>query len=110
MLDEHGREVPDPMPVAIPVQFQVPESLEDRIKRIIHSQLSVEADAAGFETFEEADDFDVGDDYDPRSPHELDLDQEMAELPTKSVEKPVDKPVDKDESSPPNTNKGPPST
>lgn len=34
------------------------------------------AEEAHMETFEEADDFEVGDDYDPQSPYELDEDQQ----------------------------------
>lgn len=101
MLNERGHEVPDPEPVAVPVRFQAPESLEDRIKRIIRADLSARAQAQGFETFEEADDFEVGDDYDPRSPHELDSVQEDAPLPEKLSTKPVEKPVDDKGTTPP---------
>lgn len=94
-FDQAGREIPDQTPVDIPVGFERPESLHDQIKRLIRTELSAQADAAGLETFEEADDFDVGDDDDPRSPHELDDDQERAPLPEKLSPKPVDKPVEK---------------
>lgn len=107
--DEQGRELPDPTPVEIPVGFSRPESLQDQIKRLIRTELSMDAQAGGFESFEEADDFDVGDDFDPSSPHELDDAQEAApleKLSTEPVEKPVEKPVD----SPPTPNKGPPNT
>lgn len=37
-------------------------------------RLAAEAAAAGYESFEEADDFEVGDDFDPSSPYETDFD------------------------------------
>lgn len=80
-IDEQGREILDNTPVAMPAGFERPESIHDKIKRMIRSErLAQEAQQAGFETPEEADDFDIGDDYDPRSPYELDFDQEQREL------------------------------
>lgn len=72
-----GREVLDDTPVAIPVRFRRTDNLTERVKEIIRTQASIAAQSAGFETFEEADDFYVGDDYDPRSPHELSQEQEL---------------------------------
>lgn len=70
-LDEKGHEIPDSTPMALPVGFKRPESLQDQIRRLIRSErLAMEASSLGRETFEEADDFDVGDDYDPTSPYE----------------------------------------
>lgn len=106
-LNERGEEVPDDTPVALPVGFKAPESLQDQIRRLIHTELSNQAQDAGMETFEEADDFEVGDDYDPHSPYELDENQEVEPTPSKRpppdkpleqtapVEKTVDKPVEK---------------
>lgn len=63
--------VPDPVPVAPPVGYERPPSMIDTVRNMIRSeQLRREVEAAGFETFQEADDFDVGDDYDPSSPYE----------------------------------------
>lgn len=70
-LDEHGNEVPDPTPVAIPAGFKVPETLQEQIKRLIRTSLSAAADEQGMETFEESEDFDIDDDmFDPSSPYE----------------------------------------
>lgn len=70
-LDEHGRELPDPTPIAPPVGFRRQPSLAEQIRAMVRSErLRQEAEAQGFETFEEADDFEVGDDYDPTSPYE----------------------------------------
>jgi len=70
-LDPKGREIVDPVPVAPPIGYIKQESLHEQIARMVRSErLRQEAEAAGFETFEEADDFDVGDDYDPSSTFE----------------------------------------
>lgn len=70
-LTEDGQEILDPTPVAPPVGFVRQPSLAEQIRQMVRSEkLALEAEAAGFETFEEADDFNVGDDYDPRSPFE----------------------------------------
>lgn len=41
---------------------------------VVSEKLRMEALAAGQETFEEADDFDVDDDFDPTSPYEVNFD------------------------------------
>jgi len=66
-------EQPDPRPLAVPVGFHRPPSLADTVGRLVRSQLlAQEAARQGFETPEEADDFEVGDDYEPLSPYEND--------------------------------------
>lgn len=77
-LNERGHEELDPTPVARAIAFNAPPTLADQIKRLVQYELSRQAASEGQETFEEADDFDVGDDYDPRSPWELQADQEEA--------------------------------
>lgn len=70
-MDEHGNEIPDPTPIAIPAGFKVPESLSDQIRRIIQTSVSEQAQEQGMETFEESEDFDIDDDmFDPSSPYE----------------------------------------
>lgn len=71
-LDEKGWEIPDQTPVAIPVRIQRYE--RDHIREIIRQELSRQAEDDGFETWEDADDFDVGDDFDPYSPYEEEFD------------------------------------
>lgn len=74
-LTTDGREIPDPTPLAPSVGFIQQPSMIDNIRNMIRSErLRQEAEAAGYETPEEADDFDVGDDYDPTSPYEHDFD------------------------------------
>lgn len=87
--DEHGREIPDPTPMQPPIGYNRQPSLAEQMRAMILSeQLAQEARAAGHETFEEADDFDVGDDFDAErhSPYEANFDpmtpQERAALST----------------------------
>lgn len=69
--NERGEEIPDPTPIEVPVDFRAPPSLVDEIKRYVRAELSARADAAGEETFEEADDFWVDDDEHLSSEYEL---------------------------------------
>lgn len=59
MLDERGREVLNPAPVANHVEQGESDSLQNRIRRILHRELGRFAQAQGHETFEEANDLDV---------------------------------------------------
>lgn len=72
-----GREYPDPTPVARPVNWQAPPTIQDQIRRFVREEYSRYAADQGQETFDDADDFDVGDDPPDRtSDHELDADVE----------------------------------
>lgn len=76
-LNDKGQEVLDSKPMAIPVHLKRPETLAEQIRRMVRSEaLSSAAARAGAETFEEAEDFDVDDDFDPSSPWEIDFDPE----------------------------------
>lgn len=93
-FDSRGWEIPDQTPVARPVGWTAPESLTEQIRRLVRGELSRQAVEAGHESFEEADDFEVGDDFDPQSPWELTADQEGAparppEAPTRPASAPV---------------------
>lgn len=71
ILNEKGQEVLDPIPLAPPVNYQKPFDMFAHIQDMIRGEhVRLKALEAGAETFEEADDFEVGDDYDPTSPHE----------------------------------------
>lgn len=71
-LDEKGREKVDGVPLAPPIGYRKEVSQTERIRNMIRSEhLRMAAELAGKETFEEADDFDVGDDLDPSSPYEV---------------------------------------
>lgn len=81
IVNEKGQEVPDPTPMAPPVGYVKQQSLAEQIREMVRSEkLRMEVEAQGLETFEEADDFDVGDDYDPLSPYENDFDPPISEL------------------------------
>lgn len=60
-LVNYSYEKPDPVPVAPPIGYQPTPPIEELIQQMITSHLlRAEAEAAGMETFEEADDFEVG--------------------------------------------------
>lgn len=72
-LDEYGREVLDPTPLDIPIGFERPLTLEQQIQRLMRIEYQKVAqlrDMEGYETPEEADDFDVDDDFDISTPYE----------------------------------------
>lgn len=69
-LDEFGHEIPDPKPVAIPAGFKRPETLAEQVQRLVRTSISRQAAEQGFETFEESEDFDVDDEFDPSTPYE----------------------------------------
>lgn len=69
--DENGHEIPDPIPLAPPVDYVKLPSLYDQVRQMVRSeQLRMAAELQGAETFEDADDFDVDDDFDPRTRYE----------------------------------------
>lgn len=59
-----GAEILDTTPIEVPLHYRRPESLEEKLKRVVHNELSQAAAAREMETFEESDDFDVEDDQD----------------------------------------------
>lgn len=57
-FNERGEELPNSTPMALPVGFRRVQSLGERMKYLLRSQqLADAAEAAGAETFDEADDF-----------------------------------------------------
>lgn len=74
---QKGKLVPDPRPVAAAIGYKRTPNMVDLIRAEV-ARASREAEAQGFETLEEANDFDVGDDVEPGSPYEVD---EAAEVP-----------------------------
>lgn len=67
------REVPDPTPVEVPLQYRGRPDEVARIKQLVRTAMSEFAEGNDMETFEEANDFDVEDDseFQPSSPHEV---------------------------------------
>lgn len=86
-----GQEYPDPTPMEPPLGYVPHVPLIDQIRAMVQRELGNAANAEGFETPEEADDFEVGEDYDPRSPYEVDWDP-TAPWPPRFDAEPTDKP------------------
>lgn len=70
-FDSAGLELVDGRPMEPPLGYEPSVSLHEQIAMAVRNHAVQEAiKAAGGETFEEAEDFDVGDDFDPTSPYE----------------------------------------
>lgn len=69
-------ERPDPRPMAIPIGMERPESLQEKMRRLIRDEaVNMQLAQGGVETFEEADNFNIPDDpIDPSTPYEEDFD------------------------------------
>lgn len=85
--NEKGEEILDPTPISLPVGFSRPIPLNERIREMVRREASEYARQNDLETFEEADDFNIGeDDYDPRSPWEEDFDPEQKFIAARETE------------------------
>lgn len=80
-LTADGQFIPDPTPVAPPIGYQPEQNMFDRMRDLVRRELSAAAADRGHESFEEADDFDVGDDYEPFSEYELIVEQAQPDGP-----------------------------
>lgn len=101
-LDSEGRETPDPRPMAPPLGYMEQPPLHELIRQMIRSeQLRLEAQQNDLGTFEEEDDFDVGEDYDPTSPYEEVFDPEPEPAPPVSGEGQSPSETLKEEAEPP---------
>lgn len=81
--DQLGRELLDGTPIAPPVGYRKTPTMVEHIREMVRSErLAAEAAAAGFETFEEADDFNIADEDGemPSSPHENEFDPPVKEM------------------------------
>lgn len=73
LLDGLGRELCDPTPMEPPLGYNPQPTLVEQMRAMIQGErLRMAAMEGGFETFEEADDFDMDEDPFPRSVHEVD--------------------------------------
>lgn len=80
-LNKAGQEIPDPRPAAPALGKKPGMNIRDYIATMVRSEkMQQELDAQGVETFEEANDFEVGEDYFPDSQYENDLEPSVAEL------------------------------
>lgn len=70
-FNEFGEELVDGRSMEPPLGFEPSESLAEMINRAVRNHAVQQAIAdSGGETFEESEDFNVGDDFDPTSPYE----------------------------------------
>lgn len=69
-LTEFGGEMPDPVPMAPPVGFKRQPSIFENMREMVRVELSRRASEEGFETEEEAEDFNVREDIEPVSRHQ----------------------------------------
>lgn len=96
-FNDRGEEIMDKTPVSKSMRFK-PQSEYARIRALIRAELSQEANNQGFETEAEANDFSVGDDFDPSTPYEETFDPEsgVSNFERKfSEEKPIDQTASK---------------
>lgn len=69
--NEKHEEVLDSRPVDAMLSRKKPETLQQMVARLVrNNEMQRDLSQNGFETFDEANDFDCGDDYDPTSPYE----------------------------------------
>ena len=64
----------DSTPLEMPMKFHRPPSLQEQLRAYTRATLNKQAALQGKETFEEANDFDVGEDLLPVSQHEIEFD------------------------------------
>lgn len=82
-----GFEITDPTPMQPPLGYKKSLSLAEQIAQQVRiHQLRLLEDAALDETEEEADDFEVGEDFEPLSAHENDHMPTLANLKKKAAE------------------------
>lgn len=76
-----GREYNDPTPMAPPIGYKRQPSMVEIVRSQVRDALLAQALAEqGVETFEEADDFEIGDDYEPDAPWENEFDPPITEV------------------------------
>jgi hypothetical protein len=81
-LNLMGQEVPDPTIIDPPLGYIQQPDLMELMRRMIRSEFSNAIDQTQFETFEEADDFDIDDDpVDYSSPYEQYFDPSPGQPP-----------------------------
>jgi len=78
LLDD-GREVVNPLPIAPPIGYNPTPSMFDVIRAQIHRAKMLEDDAVA-ETPEDADDFDMDDEWEPSSVYEVVMKDDFPEL------------------------------
>jgi len=86
---EIGKEYPNPTPIAPPIGFVPSDPVHEVIARMVMrgvaEQIARER-GEDFESPEEADDFEVGDDFDPEAPYEHDFEPTQPWPASRAVE------------------------
>jgi hypothetical protein len=67
-----GREVLDSVPLNANLNLNKPESITAMIKRLVKTHVSVLQESEGYESFEEAMDFDTGEDAELKTAYDID--------------------------------------
>lgn len=84
---EEGFELPDPTPMQPPLGYKKSLSLSEQIAQQVRiAHLKILEDSAVHESEDEADDFEIGDDFEPLSPHENDHMPTLANLKRRAKE------------------------
>lgn len=93
---KEGAEIPDPTPMEPPINYVKQPSLASQIRDMVRSEaLRQAAEAQGYETFEEADDFEIEDEPDlAATPYEAEFEgisavQARARAAQETEERPV---------------------
>lgn len=87
VLTQDGKEQPDSVPYAPTIKGGRALSIRENVLNIVRSEQFRKAmEEQGNETFEDADDFDVDDDYDPTSPYEEFFEGEYEQLRQARIE------------------------
>lgn len=85
--DETGGEIIDPTPMQPPLGYKKTLSLSEQIAQQVRiANLKILEDMALDETDEEADDFEIGDDFEPLSKHENDHMPTLGNLKRRALE------------------------
>lgn len=81
-LHPDGTPVLDPTPLAPPIGYKKQPSMVEIVRDMVQRErLAQEAEAAGYETFDESEDFDIGDDFELMpSPWVNEFDPPLAEV------------------------------
>jgi len=80
-LTADGKEIPDSIPFSPAIKARRAQSIRENVIGIVRSERFRQAmEEQGEETFEDADDFDVDDDFDPSSPYEEFFEGEYSQL------------------------------
>lgn len=101
IIDDNGREINNPKPRVVHTGLRPQLSLQDQIRRVLRQEVSMMAQEQDFETYDEANDFDIPDDAPSRvSQYEI-MEDERPVTKAPSVE-----PGAEDPPQPPKAEKG----